>query len=218
MQTFTKKVLLAFSLLVFHFMLIKGQAPYTAQFTTVNGTQFSPTDAHICPSNGGYATLKAYAEWPFGVGYQSVKYLYISEGSTYHIPCGAVVDYDSIRIDSGGTLIIDDYNGTGIGTTTGTPWTIIGCKGSFVLNGMIQCTNGAHHGGTFQLTEPDSTGILNIPSLSITITQQSGGNGGYGQVSGEQNGSTGGNFVVVNPGGNGGTQFNGNGGGGGGGG
>ncbi len=30
--------------------------------------------------------------WPFGAGYQSVKFLHITKGNTYHIPCGTEAD------------------------------------------------------------------------------------------------------------------------------
>jgi hypothetical protein len=140
--------------------------------------------------------------WPFGAGYQSVKFLHITKGNTYHIPCGTEADYDSIEIDKGGKLIIDDYTGKG------NAWTTIGCKGSFILNGTIEVQNMNRAyaiNRNWQLMLPDSLGNQTIPFFSYKIIQRKGGNGGNGT-------STGGiGYPAL-----GGVQYNGNGGGGGG--
>ncbi len=188
------------------FNFAKAQTPYTAKVTATNGTLLNSYKARICPPSG-FATLKASAAWPFGAGYQTIKYLYISNGNTYHISCGVTADYDSIRIDSGGTLIIDDYS-----VASPSAWTVIGCKGTFVLNGTILAVNGAHHGGSFPLFEPDSIGNRTIPSLTYSITKKNAGNGGAGGNSHQIN-----NGPCFGSGGAVGLAYNGNGGGGGGG-
>ncbi|MGP8214168.1 MAG: hypothetical protein ACLQQ4_01255 [Bacteroidia bacterium] len=66
-------------------------------------------------------------------------------------------------------MTIQNYNGTGAGTATGNPWTIIGCRGSFVLNGIILCQNDTGIGGTWTLKEPDSLGILTDSTTTWTI-------------------------------------------------
>ncbi|MGP8217114.1 MAG: T9SS type A sorting domain-containing protein [Bacteroidia bacterium] len=146
---------------------------FTQQIISTNGTQAVPTSARICPPTG-YATLEAYAGWPFGLSGN----LIIGAGQTVYIAAGGIYDYDSINIAPTGSLILD--------ADTAGVWTFIGCRGGFVLNGTIIATNGQDTGGTFTAKAPDDSGHINTTGevLNAVISFPAGGNGGTGGESG----------------------------------
>jgi hypothetical protein len=120
--------------------------------------------------------------------------LVILNGQTVDVAEGSVKQYNSIRIDTGGTLRITGNVGT---------WTEIACRNNCQIDGTIISRAGydgqtTHTGGTFSKTSSFGFG-----PLSYTTTQSAGGAGGTSM--------NGGSGVKV-----GGAQSTGNGGGGGG--
>jgi hypothetical protein len=97
--------------------------------------------------------------WPFGKDGD----LIITSGNVVTIQAGSIKDYHSIRIDAGCALVID-------GTTSTLP-TIIGCKTTCVINGVIR-NNSGYIAGTFSKTDPFGQ------TLSYTTVQKLGGDGG----------------------------------------
>lgn len=95
--------------------------------------------------------------------------LVVLNGQTVDIPEGSVKQYSNIQIDSGGVLRITGNTGA---------WTEIGCAGDCIVNGQIIARAGypgqaTHSGGTFT-----KTSAFGLGSLSYSITQRAGGNGG----------------------------------------
>lgn len=129
--------------------------------------------------------------------------LVILSGQTIDVAEGTVKQYNSIRIDSGGTLRITGNVGL---------WTEIGCKNDCIINGQIISRSGydgesTHAGGTFA-----KTSNFGLGNLSYTITQVNGGNGGGG---GSFGGTGGTQLIGIGGGGGGGggtNNFGGNGG------
>jgi hypothetical protein len=91
--------------------------------------------------------------------------LLVTNGQTVTIPANATRQYGDIVIDTGGVLEVED--GGGILT--------LEALGNCVINGTIKATNGKHLGGVWNKTSPLGE------SLSHTVTQKTGGNGGAGE-------------------------------------
>lgn len=91
--------------------------------------------------------------------------LLVTNGQTVTIPANATRQYGDIVIDTGGILEVED--GGGILT--------LEALGNCVINGTIKATNGKHLGGVWNKTSPLGE------SLSHTVTQKAGGNGGAGE-------------------------------------
>lgn len=91
--------------------------------------------------------------------------LIILSGQTVDIPEGSVKQYNSVRIDAGGTLNITGNTGA---------ITEIGCRGNFTLNGNIIARR---YGTSGSWTK---TGTFGQGSLSYSVTQAAGGTGGSG--------------------------------------
>lgn len=107
--------------------------------------------------------------WPSG----SDGALVITSGNTVTLSAGVTKDYSSIQIDAGGTLNI-----------VGGAITMIGCRGSCVVDGIIRVTSNA--AGTYSATS------LLGESLSYTTAQNiSGGKGGNAGYNGSIIGSNG---------------------------
>jgi len=109
--------------------------------------------------------------------------LVILNGQTVDVVEGSVKQYNSITINTGGTLRITGSTGA---------WTEIGCKGNAVINGTIIARAGydgqvTHGGGTFS-----KTSAFNLGTLSYSITQANGGNGGSAANAGTFLGGAGG--------------------------
>ncbi len=209
-----KKNILFFLVYLCCFLYSKAQTPYTTKITNCSSGIYTSTNAHICPVNLDSATIQATAGWPFGAGYKSITDLHVLVNQTYTISCGAIVDYNTIQIDSGGVLEIMPGNG----------WTYLGCKGSFILNGTI-LGGGTYSTGLNTLYKTylvSDTGTLSGDTTSWTFMQGGGGNGGTGSAAYDYPGTP--NYSTTNPGGNanygnggggsggGGTGFNGGGG------
>lgn len=109
-------------------------------------------------------------EWPYG----SSGDLVISTLVT--VAPGTVWDYKNITITSTGTLRIVGSGGEPV---------IIGVRGTFINNGVVEGRNGFHNGGTFSATTP---GLENI---SYSISQSVGGAGGQHSRGGGSCGFTG---------------------------
>ena len=97
--------------------------------------------------------------------------LIINSGQTVDVVEGSVKQYNSITINTGGTLRITGSTGA---------WTEIGCKNNCVINGTIIARAGydgqsTHAGGTFS-----KTSAFGLGTISHSITQANGGNGGNG--------------------------------------
>jgi hypothetical protein len=112
--------------------------------------------------------------------------LLVGNGQTVTIPANATRQYGDIVIDAGGILEVE--NGGGILT--------LEALGNCVINGTIKATNGKHTGGVWNKTSPLGE------SLSHTVTQKAGGNGGAGEDFGGP-GGTGGLAAFGNGGGGG---------------
>lgn len=91
--------------------------------------------------------------------------LLVTNGQTVTIPANATRQYGDIVIDTGGILEVED--GGGILT--------LEALGNCVINGTIKANNGKHLGGVWNKTSPLGE------SLSHTVTQKTGGNGGAGE-------------------------------------
>lgn len=129
--------------------------------------------------------------WPFG----SDGALSIGAGQTVYLNPGAIKDYSSINIASGGQLVVN-------ASASPAP-VIIGCAGTCVINGSIIARNGTHSGGTWSNTVP-AYNVMAGSVLSYTVSQSSGGSGGSGGASSKFAGGAGGGQGSGNGGGGGG--------------
>lgn len=107
--------------------------------------------------NGG--TIKIFSSWPTG----GMGDLTIGNNQTVYLNPGTIYDYNSITIDTGGSLICNP----------GAAWIVIGVKTHFVNKGTFSCRKFDNNGvtGNFKMVAPDGT------SLSHTFYQSAGGPG-----------------------------------------
>lgn len=96
--------------------------------------------------------------------------------------------YNSFGTSFGNIVINQLQNGGGgVLQISGSDWTSIGCLGDMTNNGRVEVTSGDAAGGTFSDTAPDGE------SLSYSITQTDGGDGGtFSYNGGSQNSGNGG--------------------------
>lgn len=119
--------------------------------------------------NAGYRSSSGACvrNWPTGADGP----LLVSAGMTVTIPAGAVRDYSSVTVETGGTLRIG----------SGSAWTFLGVSGDLTLNGdLVAQGNGDYLTAplTVMALAPDETGAPLGERLSYTLTQAQGGRGG----------------------------------------
>jgi len=125
----------------------------------------TPSSKFESPSKYFHAQPISPGPWPTG----QFGDLVVHSGEVFRLLAGQCYDYQSITVESGGTLEIVPIQGAG--------WTIIGTTGDFVLKGTLVSHSNRYCDGTYMFTAPDGQ-ILNT-----VVARQHGGRGGnaYGR-------------------------------------
>lgn len=113
--------------------------------------------------------------------------LVVKNGETVTIPANSSREYGDFIIEPGGVLQLEDGGGI----------LDINVLGNCIINGLIKGNQGKHIGGTWTRISPLGE------TLTHTVVQKNGGNGGAGESYNSENGGTGGLAAFGNGGGGG---------------
>lgn len=130
-------------------------------------------DGRPCNADGECASGRCRSAtcagtWPEG----ALGDLVVREGTVLEVPAGSILDYSSITVEEHARIELLPGDG----------WTVIGCRGTFRLDGELLAERGTDCRGVLERTTPPRADAPTGEHLVFEVAQAAGGAGGEGGV------------------------------------